>query len=82
MRKEEEAGEELAKVGWKQWRGEQLTKRANALRVEGSGRRGRPRLRWKNCMERDLAGVGVEWRMRARDRGECRRLVELAVKRY
>ena len=52
-----------------------LTKRADALRVEGRRRRGRPRLRWKDCIKRYFAGVGEvggEWRMRARDRWEWR----------
>ena len=31
--------------------------RADVLRVEGRRRR-RPRLRWEDCLERDLAGVG------------------------
>ena len=50
-----------------EWKG--LTKRADALRVEGRRRRGRLRLRWEDCVKRDLAGVGEEWRMRARDGG-------------
>ena len=44
------------------------------------GRRGRPKLRWEDCVKRDLVGVGGEWRMRAKDRGEWRRLVEMVVK--
>ena len=43
------------------------------------GRRRRPRLRWEDCVKRDL--VGGEWGMRARDRGEWRQLVETVVKR-
>ena len=49
--------------------GVRLTKRADALGVEGR-RRGRPR--WEDYVKRDLVGVGGEWRMRARDRGEWR----------
>ena len=57
--------------------GIRLTKRADALRVDGRSRRGRPRLRWEDCVKRDSAGVGGEnesegwgeWRMRARDGG-------------
>ena len=49
--------------------GERLTKKADVLRVEGGRRRGRPGLRWEDCVKRDLAGVGGEWRMRARDGG-------------
>ena len=41
--------------------GVRLTKRADALRVEG--RRRMQRLRWEACVKRDLAGV------RARDGG-------------
>ena len=44
-----------------------------AFRVDGRRRSGRPRLRWEDCVKRDLAGVGGEWRRRARDRGEWRR---------
>ena len=44
-------------------------KRADALRVEGRRRRGRPGLRWKDCTKRDVVGVGGEWRTRARDGG-------------
>ena len=57
--------------------GVRLTKRADAIRVEGRRRRGRPRLRWEDCMKRDLAGVGGE----DEERGEWRRVVEMTVKR-
>ena len=40
--------------------GERLTKRVDALRVEGRRRRGKPRLRWEDCVKRDLVGVGGE----------------------
>ena len=43
-------------------------------------RRHRPKLRWEDCMKRDLVGVGGEWIMKARDRGEWIRLVETVVK--
>ena len=61
--------------------GVRLTKRAHALGVEGRRRRGRSRLRWEDCVKRDLVGVVGEWRMRARDRGDWRTLVETVVKR-
>ena len=30
----------------------------NVPKVEGRGRRGRPVLRWEDCLTRDLVGVG------------------------
>ena len=60
-------------------KGVRLTKRADALGVESRRRRGRPRC--EDCVKRDLVGVGREWRMKARDRGEWKRLVETVVKR-
>ena len=60
--------------------GKRLTKRVDVLRVEGRKRRGRPRMRWVESVKRDLVGEGVEWRMRARDGGWWRWLVEMAMK--
>ena len=37
---------------------ERSTKRAHALKVEDRRRKGRPTLRWEDCVKRDLAGVG------------------------
>ena len=48
--------------------GKRLMKRVVALSVEGRRGRGRPRLGWEDCVKRDLAGVGGEWRMRKRDK--------------
>ena len=45
--------------------GERLTKGANVLSVEG--RRRRRKLRWEDCVKRDLAGLGGE-----REMGESR----------
>ena len=39
------------------------------LRLEGRRRIGRTRLRWEDCVKRDVEEVGGEWRMRARDGG-------------
>ena len=59
---------------WLKWAGHvermegvRLMKRVDALRVEC--RRGRPRLRWEDCVKRDLVGIGGEGRMRARGGG-------------
>ena len=49
--------------------GVRLTKRADALRVEGGIRRGRPRLRREDSVKGDFWGVGGEWKMKARDGG-------------
>ena len=41
---------------------ELLTKRSDALRVQGRRRRGLPRLRWEDCVKSGLAVVGGEGR--------------------
>ena len=48
-------------MGWtcgRNGRGTIFEERADELKVEGRGRRGRPSLRWEDCVKRDLVGVG------------------------
>ena len=59
---------------------ELLTKRSDALRVQGRRRRGLLRLRWEDCVKSDLAVVGGEGGTRARY-GGWTMLVETAMKR-
>ena len=54
---------------------DRLPNRAAELREEGR-RRGRPRLRWEDCVKRDVKNAGEEedWKKKTRDRGEWKRL--------
>ena len=44
---------------------EKLANRSNAQKEEGKRRRGRLRMRWEDCVKRDLERVGGEWRTTA-----------------
>ena len=46
-------------------------------------RRGRPRLRWEDCVKRDVRKAGEEedWKKKTRDRGGWKRLSDEAVKK-
>ena len=49
-----------------------LPKRTAELREQGRTRRGRPSLRWEDCVKRNVrkAGEEEEWKKKTRDRGE------------
>ena len=65
---------------------DRLSKRAWKAEEGGRRRRGRPKLRWKDCVKRDLENEGTngqEWKTIAEDRGRWRELktkVEEATK--
>ena len=65
---------------------DRLSKRALKAKEGGRRRRGRPKLRWKDCVKRDLERAGTngqEWKTIAEDRGRWRALtpkVEEAMK--
>ena len=53
------------------------------LREQGRGRRGRPRLRWKDCVKREVKKAGEEkdWKEKTRDRGGWKIISDEAVKK-
>ena len=60
-----------------------LPKRAAKLREQGRRRRGRPRLRWEDCVKRDVRKAGEEevWKKKTIDnRGGWKRLSDEAAK--
>ena len=62
---------------------DRLPKIAAALREQGRRRRGRPRLRWEDCVKRDVRRAGEEedWKKKKRDKGRWKRLSAEAVKK-
>ena len=62
---------------------DRLPKRAAELREQGRRRRGRPRLRWEDCVKRDARKAGEEedWKKKTRDRGGWKRLSDEAVRK-
>ena len=51
--------------------------------VRRAGGRGRPRLRWEDCVKRDVRKAGEEedWKKKTRDRGGWKRLSVEVVKK-
>ena len=62
---------------------ERLPKRAAELRDQARRRRGRPILRWEDCVKRDVKKTGEEgdWKKKTGDRGGWRRIAYEAVKK-
>ena len=62
---------------------DRLPKRAAELREQGRRRRGRPRLRWEDCVRRDVKKAGEEgdWKKKTQDRVGWKRLADEAVKK-
>ena len=60
---------------------DRLQKRAAELREQGRRRRGRPMLRWEDCVKRDVKKTGDEgdWKKKKEDRGGWRRIADEAV---
>ncbi len=62
---------------------DRLPKRAAELREQGRRRRGRPSLRWEDCVKRDVrkAVEGEDGKKKTRDRGWWKRQSNEAVKK-
>ena len=63
---------------------DRLPKRAAELHEEGRRRRGRPILRWEDCVKRYVKKNGGEedWKKKTRDRGGWKRLSEEVVNKF
>ena len=61
---------------------DRLPKRVAELREQGRRRRGRPRLRWEDCVKRDVKKAGEEgdWKKKTQDRVGWKRLADETVK--
>ena len=73
-----EIGEIVAEMGWTHGvDGGRENGRVDGLREQVRRKRGRPRLRWKDCVSRDINKVGVvgEWRKLVEDRWRLRSIV-------
>ena len=62
---------------------DRLPKKAAELREQGRRRRGRPRLKWEDCVKRDVRKLGEEedCKKKTRYRGWLKKLSDEAVKK-
>ena len=74
-----------------QWEGhvdrmadDRLPQIAAELREQARRRRGRPRLRWEDCLKRDVKKTGEEgdWKKKTRDRGGWKIISDEAVEKF
>ena len=62
---------------------EKLPKRSEKMKQDGCRKRGRPQLRWEDCVKRDLRKAEEEekWREKANNRDQWKRITKVAVHR-
>ena len=62
---------------------EKLPKRSETMKHDGCRKRGRPQLRWEDCVKRDLRKAEEEekWREKANNRDQWKRITKVAVHR-
>ena len=60
---------------------DKLPKRAETKKQEGSRKRGRPHLRWEDCVKRDLRKAEEEekWREKANNRGQWKQITIIII---
>ena len=87
----EEVGTKASIVGkivksWIKWAGhmvrmkdDKLLKRSETKKQEGFRKRGRPQLRWKDCVKRDLRKAEEEekWREKANNRDQWKQIIKV-----
>jgi hypothetical protein len=58
---------------------EEIIKRLTIVKLEGKRKKGRPRMRWMDGVEKDLKNLGVvNWRAKTQDRDGWRKFLEQA----
>ena len=79
--------EEVGRMKWAghmvRMKDEKLPKRSETMKHDGCRKRGRPQLRWEDCVKRDLRKAEEEekWREKANNRDQWKRITKVAVHR-